>query len=176
MIKITDNLLNDISNQAKISERKRCNYNFHKSHEDLIQRFINALEPGTYIRPHKHENPDKAEMLIILKGRVLIIEFNENGEVSDYFVLDFEKGNKGAEISPKVWHTFIALQEGSAVYELKEGPFIGTDKIFAEWSPEEGTSEAHDFNTRILRTLEKDVGSKTTNKNGKCFKQTKPVC
>ena len=153
MIKITNNLINDIANQAKTLSRKRCNYNFHKSDKDPIQRFINALEPGTYIRPHKHENPDKAEMLIILKGRVLIIEFDDNGKVTDHFVLDFNDGNKGAEIPPKVWHTFIALQEGSAVYEIKEGPFVDTEKIFAEWSPEERTKEAHDFNSQILSTL-----------------------
>ena len=153
MIKITDNLINDISNQAKSLERQRCNYNFHKSDKDPIQRFINALEPDTYIRPHKHENPDKAEMLIILKGRVLIVEFDDNGKITDHFVLDFEDGNKGAEIPPKVWHTFIALQEGSAVYELKEGPFVATEKIFAEWSPEEGTKEAKGFNPQILSIL-----------------------
>ena len=154
MIKITDNLISDISHQARILERRRCNYNFHKSDKDPIQRFINALEPDTYIRPHKHENPDKAEMLIILKGRVLIIEFDDNGKVTDHFVLDFNGGNKGAEIPPKIWHTFVALQEGSAVYEMKEGPFVATEKVFAEWSPEEGTKEAQDFNSQILSTLE----------------------
>ena len=153
MIKITDNLINDISNQAKTLRRKRCNYNFHTSDKDPIQRFINALEPDTYIRPHKHENPDKDEMLIILKGRVLIAEFDDNGKITDHFVLDFKDGNKGAEIPSKVWHTFIALQEGSAVYEMKEGPFVVTEKIFAAWSPEEGTKEAHNFNAQILSAL-----------------------
>jgi cupin fold WbuC family metalloprotein len=154
MIKITDNLIREISNQAKTVERKRCNYNFHKSDKDPIQRFINALEPATYIRPHKHESPDKAEMLILLKGRVVIVEFDDNGKVTDHFVLDFRNGNKGAEIPPKVWHTFIALEEGSAVYEMKEGPFVVTEKIFAKWSPEEGTKEAHNFNPHLLSTLE----------------------
>jgi hypothetical protein len=41
MIKITDNLINDLSNQAKTLRRKRCNYNFHKNDKDPIQRFIN---------------------------------------------------------------------------------------------------------------------------------------
>ena len=154
MIKITDDLIAGISNKAKALERKRCNYNLHKSLEDPIQRFINALEPGTYIRPHKHENPDKTEMLILLKGKVLIIEFDDDGKVTDHFVLDAESGNKAAEIPAHRWHTFIALQEGSAVYEIKEGPFVpGTDKIFAEWSPEEGTGEARDFTDRILNTV-----------------------
>ena len=92
-------------------------------------------------------------MLIILKGRVLLVEFDDNGNVGDHFVLDFKSGNKGAEIPPKVWHTFIALQDGSGVYEMKEGPFVGTEKIFAAWSPEEGTTEAQEFNRGILEKL-----------------------
>ena len=153
MIKITNDLIKGVSNQAKAVERKRCNYNFHKSEEDPIQRFINALEPDTYIQPHKHENPDKTEILMILQGKVLLVEFYDNGKVVDHFVLDFERGNKGAEIPAKVWHTFIALQEGSAVYEMKEGPFVLTEKLFAEWSPEEGTTEAQEFNRGILAKL-----------------------
>lgn len=154
MIKITDDLIEGISYQANASERKRCNYNFHKSPEDPIQRFINAFSLNTYIQPHKHENPEKAEVVLILKGKVLIVEFDNNGKVADHFILDFEKGNKGAEIPPKVWHTFITLQEGSVLYEIKEGPYIGTDKIFAKWSPEEGTKEARDYNKELLSTLE----------------------
>ena len=68
--------------------------------------------------------------------------------------MDFRSGNKGAEILPKVWHTYIALQEGSAVYEIKEGPFVATEKIFAEWAPEESTKEAQNFNSQILSALE----------------------
>lgn len=150
MIKITDQLINDVSNKAKISKRKRCNYNFHNSN-DNIQRFINAIEPETYLRPHKHENPDKVEIFIILKGRVLVIEFDNNGNIVDYIILDSEKGEKGVEILPKTWHSFICMEEGSALYEIKEGPYVKeTDKIFAKWAPEEGTKEAQKFNKKIL--------------------------
>ena len=154
MITITDELLKETSNKAKTSVRKRCNYNFHKSNTDPIQRFINALEPDTYLRPHKHANPDKTEIFLILKGRVLIVEFDDNGKVIDYFILDYKKGNQGVEIPPKTWHSFIALQESSILYEIKEGPFIKeTDKIFAKWSPAEGTNKTQEFNKKILQKI-----------------------
>ena len=154
MIRITDELVSMVSMEAKASARKRYNYNFHKSYNDPVQRFINALEPGTYLRPHKHENPDKVEIFIILKGRVLIVEFNDQGKIIDHCILDFEKGDKGVEIPPKVWHSFIALKEGSVLYEAKEGPFVPeTGKIFAEWAPEEETRESFEFNNKILREL-----------------------
>lgn len=154
MIKITDELLNTISNEARFSNRKRCNYSFHNSNSDYIQRFLNAGEPGTYVRPHKHENPGRVEIFLILKGRFLVIEFNDDGEIIDHIILDSEKGKKGVEIPPSSWHSFIVLKEGSVLYEVKEGPFIlETDKIFAKWAPEEGTKEAQEFNEKILSNL-----------------------
>ncbi len=154
MIKITDKLLNSMSYKAKASVRKRCNYSFHNSNFDYIQRFLNAVEPDTYVRPHKHENPDRVEIFLILKGRVLIIEFDDNGKIIDYIILDIEKGKKGVEIPPRTWHSLIVLKEGSVLYEIKEGPFIKeTDKTFAKWAPEEGTKEAQEFNEKVIFSL-----------------------
>lgn len=154
MVRITDNLINEISDRAKVAARKRCNYNFHESYSDPIQRFLNAVEPDSYLRPHKHESPDKTEIFLILKGRVLIIEFDDNGRITDHFILDSQKGNIGVEIPAKTWHSFIALDEGSVLYEIKAGPFIeGAEKVFVEWAPEEGTKAAREFNEKILKEL-----------------------
>jgi cupin fold WbuC family metalloprotein len=154
MLKITNKLIDDVSKEAKASKRKRCNYNFHTRYNDPIQRFLNAVEPDTYLRPHKHENQDKTEIFLILKGRVLILEFDDNGKIMDHIILDAEGENKGVEIPFNTWHSFISLQESSVLYEIKEGPFIQEKgKIFANWSPEEGTKEAHGFNKKILQEL-----------------------
>ena len=154
MIKITDQLIGEISKNARKSARKRYNYNFHKNENDHIQRFLNALEPDTYLRPHKHESPDKVEIFLILKGRVLVIEFDNCGKIIDSIILDSDEGNNGVEIPPKAWHSLIALEEDSVVYEIKEGPFMKeADKTFADWSPEEGTKEAYKFNKKILSDL-----------------------
>ena len=59
MIIIDSKTLEDLSQKAKESKRKRINLNFHIGDSDLLQRFLNAMEPSTYVRPHKHENPDK---------------------------------------------------------------------------------------------------------------------
>lgn len=154
MIKIQDSLVREVSKKAKLSRRKRINYNFHKEFTDPIQRLINALEPGTYIRPHKHEKPDKREVFLILKGRVLAVEFDDRGSVTDHIILDPKRGDFGVEFPPGVWHTFLALEEGSALYELKDGPYIeSSDKGFAKWAPAERSPEAPEFNRKILRGL-----------------------
>jgi cupin fold WbuC family metalloprotein len=84
----------------------------------------------------------------------LVLEFGSDGKVTDHVILDFRGANIGVEIPPMMWHTFMALQEGSLLYEVREGPFIQeTDKVFAKWAPEEGSKEAQEFNKRVLREL-----------------------
>lgn len=154
MIKINYELIAGVVAKARASVRKRSNHNFHKSYSDKIQRLLNAANPGTYVRPHKHKNPDKLEVFILLKGRVVILEFDDSGRVSDYLVLDARKGNVGVEIPPQTWHTFISLEEASVLYEVKEGPYSEQDdKKFAPWAPEEGGAEAGLFIQKILAEL-----------------------
>lgn len=154
MRKITESLVNDLIREARASERRRKNYNFHDTPEDLMHRMLNALEPGTYVRPHKHENPGKREAFLILKGRVAVVKFSEDGEVADRLLLEAGGENYGVELSPGIYHTIIALQSGSVVYELKDGPWNpATDKHFAPWAPEEGSPEAADYLNRLEKVL-----------------------
>ena len=154
MIKITDKLISRLANKAKTAKRGRVNYNFHKDYSEKVQRLLNVAGQGSYVRPHKHENPDKTETFILLKGKVLVLEFGLDRKVSDYFILDLQKGNLGVEISPGVWHSFISLSEGSCVYEVKEGPYNPKiDKKFAPWAPQERSKEAGLFNKKILSDL-----------------------
>lgn len=154
MIKITESFIKNVTDKSKIAKRGRCNYNFHKSFDEKVQRFLNIADPGTYIRPHKHENPDKTEVFIILKGKAVMLEFSRNGKLVDYAMLDSKSGNFGAEVPPGVYHSFISLKKGTAVYEIKEGPFDPTaDKLFAPWAPDEGTKEAQLFNKNIILKL-----------------------
>ena len=57
MQRIDTNLLNGVTAQAKESPRLRMNYNFHESMDAPIHRMLNAMEPDTYLPPHRHKNP-----------------------------------------------------------------------------------------------------------------------
>ena len=115
---------------------------------------LNALEPGTYTRPHKHRTPDKTEVFIILKGRILAVEFDEKGTVIDRVILDIHGESRGVEFPPRSIHSLICLEEDSVVYELKDGPYDPkSDKVFMSWAPHEGSGEALEFNKKILKKL-----------------------
>lgn len=154
MIKINEEFISKTSEKGKQSARKRMNYNFHKHDAATLQRMLNAMEPDTYIQPHKHENPDKVEAFFVLRGRILLVEFDENGKITDHIILDPKTGNFGGEVPPRTWHTLISLEEGSVAYEVKDGPYDpSVDKNFANWAPAEGDEDCLEYNKQILNKL-----------------------
>ena len=68
---INEQLLDETQAKALQSPRLRMNYNFHERLDDPINRLLNAMEPGTYLRPHRHLNPAKDEIFLLLRGKVL---------------------------------------------------------------------------------------------------------
>ena len=152
---ISKELLEKVSQQANFSPRKRQNYNFHPTFDANVQRMLNALEPGTYVQPHKHENPDKVEVFIILRGKVLVIEFDDTGNIVTNCILSAEDGIWGTEIAPRTWHTIVTLVPGTVVYEVKDGPYLPVnDKNFAPWAPKEGGPGTGQYMSELLQRCE----------------------
>ena len=119
---INELLLEEVSAKAKDSPRLRMNYNFHQSLEEKCHRFLNAVEPRTVVPIHRH--PTKDETFIVLKGRMKVSTFNDEGEVLESVVLCQEEGMYGVDIPKNVWHTLESLESGSVIFECKEGPFV----------------------------------------------------
>ena len=118
---IDEKLIEKVTEEAKASPRLRKNYNFHKSLAEKCHRFLNALEPGTQIPVHHH--PTKDETVVILKGKVRVTTYNDDGEVIQSCVINQEDGNYGVDIPKNTWHGVECL-EPSILFECKEGPFV----------------------------------------------------
>ena len=132
--------------QSRKSPRGRIILPFHKSNDDLLQRMLNVLQPGSYIQPHRHESPPKAESILVLKGSICFVSFKETGEIDDYFLLSQGSGNIGIDVVPGVFHTFFAMEKDTVLFEVKPGPYVEIDdKDFAAWAPVEGSEEAKDY-------------------------------
>lgn len=139
---ISKETLDELSQKAINSPRKRLNLNHHDDLADPINRLLNAFEPGTYVQPHKHENPDKREVFIVLRGSLVVVFFDNSGSPTEFVLLDREKGNYAVEIPEGTWHTIVALESGTVVYEVKDGPYLPmNDKNFADWAPKENDHE-----------------------------------
>ncbi|GAB1404093.1 MAG: WbuC family cupin fold metalloprotein [Lentimicrobiaceae bacterium] len=154
MIKIDRQLLDATSQRARESSRGRMNHNFHSGPADTLQRMLNAMEPGTYIQPHKHEAPDKREVFFALSGTLCIVEFWDDGRIKDFALLKAGSECSGAEIPARTFHTVISLQSGSVAYEIKDGPYIPIeDKNFAAWAPAENSPQAGAWLKQLIEKL-----------------------
>lgn len=138
MKQITQQTLMQLSQQAQQSPRQRANLNFHPQLDDPIQRLAIAMEPETYVRPHRH--PHTWELLTALHGNFIVLLFDDAGKVTHRALLGRETAI--LEIPANVWHAVLSLEKGAVIFEVKHGPYqpIAADD-FANWSPAEGEVE-----------------------------------
>ena len=135
-------LLDDLSRQALTSPRLRDNFNFHPARTTTCSGLCIALEPDSYVRPHRHPEADKWEFLVALRGRLLMLLFDDDGCITERLTLEPVGGISGIEIEPNTWHTLLAEVTGTVVMEIKQGPYIPVSfSNFADWSPRESSPD-----------------------------------
>lgn len=139
MIKVvTRELLAQVTAEALQSARLRKNHNIHPRNESRCHRLLNAVEPASYIRPHRHLDPEKDEAFILMSGRLGIILFAPDGTVEETVLLSHESGTLAADIPHGSYHTAVSLQSGTVFYETKAGPYLPlTEAETAAWAPRE---------------------------------------
>jgi len=152
------NYFENLTNQAKGGLRRRQHSNVHESYRDPCQRLFNAIERGSYIRPHRHAADPRDELLIAIRGAMALVTFNDEGAVQGVLRLaaDGYGGDAavGVEVPANIWHTVVALEPGCVLLEVKAGPFDpNRPKDLAAWAPEEESPEASIY----LRELETAV-------------------
>lgn len=118
---IDDRLIDRVEEEAKESPRLRMNYNFHESLDAKAQRLMNVLLPGTIIPIHRHRHT--AETYVLLRGKMVVVFYNDMGAQTDRFLLDPKEGNYGVQIPKGQWHG-IEVIEPSAIFEVKDGPYM----------------------------------------------------
>jgi cupin fold WbuC family metalloprotein len=111
--------------------------------EDPVHRLLNAMEPGTYVRPHRHLHPPKTETALVVAGRIGILFFDDAGAVVERGALVSGGEILGADFPPEAWHTLVALSPGSVFFEVKAGPYVPPPETdLASWAPPEGSRDA----------------------------------
>ena len=121
IMNIDKKVLDELTAKAKASERLRMNYDLRTSSDDTSQRMLNALEPGTVVPVHRHRST--AETVIIVRGKVKEILFNEAGEVVEEILMEVGGNCPVLQIPAGQWHSIEALEEGSVIFEAKDGAF-----------------------------------------------------
>ena len=123
---IDKNLLDQVTEQAKASERLRMNYNMHESLDAKAQRLLNALEPGTVLPIHRHNHT--AETYIVLRGCINVTFYNDNKTIIEKHLVTPSQGIYGVHIPAGQWHTLEVLESGTVIFEVKDGPYAPLGK------------------------------------------------
>lgn len=151
---LTLSMVGQLLNLSRKSPRLRMLQKIHKSHDSNVQRMFNALQPGTYLMPHRHLNPRKEETIMVVAGSLLFIEFTDEGEITNTILLQPGTENFGVDVAPHIYHTYIPLKPDTLMLEIKDGPYAATnDKDVPAWAPREGTPEAEPFLLNMIKDL-----------------------
>lgn len=117
---IDNKLLDEITEKAEESPRLRMNFNLHDSLDAKAQRLLNVLLPGTELPIHRHSHT--AETYVLLRGKMMVVFYDEMGAQIERYLLDPTIGNYGVQIPAGQWHT-VEVVDPSTIFEVKDGPY-----------------------------------------------------
>ena len=119
---INQSLLNQLTEQAKASPRLRMNFDLRNSEDDGSQRMLNAIEPGSPERIHRHQHT--SETVVCIRGRVVEEFYDELERIcTESIVLTPNGPNVAVNIPPGQWHSIRAVESGSVVLSCKDGRY-----------------------------------------------------
>ena len=130
----------------------------HRSDTEGVQRLLNFMQRGSYARPHCHPAPENIESIVIIQGSIGCLIFDADGAVQSAHRLD--AGTPASclvDIERGIWHTLVPLADETVILEIKRGPYhAATDKTFAAWAPEEGSTAASEYLRQLEAIFEPD--------------------
>jgi cupin fold WbuC family metalloprotein len=137
------------------SPRRRVIVPVHRSNTATVQRMLNIVQPGSYIRPHIHPLASGVELVCVLQGAAMFLLFDDHGTVTARRTLTPGPGTSLADLEPRIHHTYCALAPDTVILEIKGGPYDpALDKTWPDWAPAEDSPAAADYLARLLADAE----------------------
>ena len=135
--------LDRLAAEAAAAPRRRKNFNLHAAADYPCQRFFNALCADTYVQPHRHADAAKDETLVLLRGKLGAVIFDETGQVVSAVAL---LPGQTADVPHDTFHTWLALEDGTIFFETKAGPYVPLAPAEkAAFAPPEGDPRAPEY-------------------------------
>ncbi|MEZ5652737.1 MAG: WbuC family cupin fold metalloprotein [Burkholderiaceae bacterium] len=141
LILIDDHALQRLATGAAASPRRREHLLLHGSHDEAVQRIVMTMNPGTYLRPHRHLA--RMETLIVLAGELDLLIFDDAGCLTRRLSMAAAGAVGGAssivEMPARTWHSVVVSSgQPCTLFEIKPGPHRDADTEMADWAPAEG--------------------------------------
>ena len=130
---IDKKILDELTKKAKASTRLRANLDLRNSPDDLSQRMLNALEPGTVMPIHRHKNT--SETCVCIRGHFEEYFYDAGGRLAE--TVDMRPGGVVLNIEAGQWHSLRCLESGTILLEAKDGAYrpLDEDEI---WNKDRG--------------------------------------
>lgn len=120
-MKITQEILDKLTAQAKASDRLRMSMDLRTSSNDQSQRMLNAVEPGTPLPIHRHRG--SAETVVVVRGRLKERFYNDAGEMTEDILMEVGGDCPVLQIPAGQWHDIDVLESGTVIFEAKDGAY-----------------------------------------------------
>ena len=160
-MKITQVMLNSLTEQAKASERLRMNLDLRNGEDDQSQRMLNAIEPGSPLPIHRHQKT--SETVVCLRGRLVEEYYDELERICTERI---ELSPNGPVVALNIpagqWHTVRALESGTVILEMKNGayePISNADILQIETTTDDTNCTEMDLVERLRRFMEDEARS-----------------
>lgn len=104
------------------ADRNYDDHDLRNSSEDQSQRMLNAIEPGSVVPIHRHQTT--SETVVCLRGRLVWEYYDELERIcTDRIELKPNGPVVALNVPAGQWHTVKALESGSVILEVKDGPY-----------------------------------------------------
>jgi cupin fold WbuC family metalloprotein len=145
VLAVDNAMIDGLLAQATTAPRLRKNLNFHECETHPCQRLLNAIVPGSYVRPHRHVLENKEEFMMIVRGCLGVILYDAQGNVTGKMKLDEHGPVRAVSIPTGVYHTAVALKP-TVIFEAKGGPYAPhLPEELAPFAPAEGSPDAQPY-------------------------------
>lgn len=114
---IGNEVLDDLTKQAKESPRLRKNLDLRNGEEDTSQRMLNAVEPGTVLPIHRHM--DSNVTIVCIRGHFEELIYDDNGVQVD--AIDMKPEGNVINLPIGTWHSINVLDSGTVLLECQDG-------------------------------------------------------
>ena len=118
---IDQKFLDSLSAHAKANPRLRQSYDLRTTPDDKSQRMLNSLEPGTIMPIHRHRNT--SETMVMVRGKLIERFYDDDGNITDEFLMDPCGQYPMVQIEVGRWHSLEVLEEGTVIFEAKDGAY-----------------------------------------------------
>lgn len=134
----------DLRARAASSPRRRVPKILHEPGAEL-NRVFNVMMHDSYMQPHLHPGPEKIEKISLVEGRIALLMFDDQGQVSRVILLE-EGGDTFIAVPAFTWHTYVMLSDCAVTYETMMGRYEpSTWKRMAEWAPLENGPDSERY-------------------------------